>query len=106
MLRMVRIPCPLFADVFGVLIVDCGLLLELVLLIAGTMSSLYSRLQRLVHPFFDAMTTLLMIALSRSRHATKHAPGDKVPCIPIGYRVHAMWFQSIMLLIRIRPSIA
>ena len=36
----------------------------------------------------------------------KHAPSDKVPHIPIGYCVHAMWFQSIMLLIRIRPSIA
>jgi len=52
------------------------------------------------------MTTRLMITVLRLRHATKHAPGDKMPCIPIGYHVHAMWFQSFTLLIRIRPSIA
>jgi len=85
---------------------DCGLLLELVLLIAGTMSSLYSCLRGFVHPYFDTMTAKLMIALSLSPHESNHAPGDNMLCIPVGYRVHAMWFQSITLLIGIRPSIA
>jgi hypothetical protein len=46
-------------NVIGVLIVDCGLLLELVFLIAGAMPSHYSRLQGFVHPHFNAMTTLI-----------------------------------------------
>jgi len=49
------------------------------------MPSLYSRLQGFVRPYFDAMTTMLMIALSRSRHA----PGDNTPRFPVGYRAHA-----------------
>jgi hypothetical protein len=36
--------------VFVVLIVDCALLLELVLRIAGAMPSLYRRLREFVHP--------------------------------------------------------
>ena len=31
------------------------------------------------------MTTMLMIALPQSRHA----PGDNIPRIPVGYHVHA-----------------
>jgi hypothetical protein len=47
---------------FGVLTVDCGLLIELVLLIAGAIPSLYSCLQWFVHPDFYA-TTKMIIAL-------------------------------------------
>jgi hypothetical protein len=46
-------------SVFGVLIVDCGLLLELVLLIAETMPPFDSCLQGFVHPYFDTMTPLI-----------------------------------------------
>jgi hypothetical protein len=46
----------IFTIVFGSLIIDRGLLLELVALIAKTMSSLYCRLRWLVHPYFDAIT--------------------------------------------------
>jgi len=53
-------------------------------LIARTMPSLYSRLHWFVCPYFNAMTTMLMIALSWSHHA----PGDNMPCIPVSYRVH------------------
>jgi len=49
------------------------------------MTSLYSRLQSFVRPYFDGMTTELMIALSRSRCA----PGDQTPRILVGYRAHA-----------------
>ena len=49
------------------------------------MPSLYSRLRGFVRPYFNAMTTMLMIALSRSGHA----PSDNTPCIPLGYRAHA-----------------
>jgi len=45
--------------IFSVLIVDCGLLLELVLLIARTMPPLYSRLRGFVHPYFHTMATKL-----------------------------------------------
>jgi len=45
------------------------------------MPSLYSCLRGFVRPFFDTMTTLLMIVLSRSCHV----PGDKAPPIPVGY---------------------
>jgi len=38
-----------------------------------------------VRPYFDAMTTSLMIALSWSRHA----PGDNMPRIPAGYHDHS-----------------
>ena len=49
------------------------------------MPSHYSRLRGCVHLYFDAMTTVLMIALSRLRHAS----GDNLPRIPVGYRIHA-----------------
>jgi len=49
------------------------------------MPSSYSRLRGFVCPYFDATTIMLMIALSRSRLA----PSDKMPCIPVGYSVHA-----------------
>jgi hypothetical protein len=45
--------------VFGVLMVDSGLLLELVLLIGGIMASLCSRLRGFVCPYFSAMTPLI-----------------------------------------------
>jgi hypothetical protein len=51
--------------IFGVLIVNCGLLLKLVILIAGTMPCLYSCLRGLVHLYSDTMNTMLIIALSR-----------------------------------------
>jgi len=49
------------------------------------MPSLYSCLRRFVSPFFDTMTTLLIVELSRSRHAAR----DNSPPIPVGYRAHA-----------------
>jgi len=49
------------------------------------MASIYSRLRGFVRPYFEAMATMLMIALSRSHHA----PGDITPCLPVGYRAHA-----------------
>jgi len=49
------------------------------------MPSLYSRPRGFVRPYFDAMTTVLMIALSRSCHA----PNDNTPRLSIGYRAHA-----------------
>jgi hypothetical protein len=54
------------------------------LLISGKMPCLDSRLRGFVHPDFDAMTTVLMIAFSRSRYA----PGKITPRIPVGYRTH------------------
>jgi hypothetical protein len=65
--------------VFGVLTVDSGLLLILL------SSSLYSRLRGTVNTYFDGITTMLMRALSRCRHA----PGDTTPCILVSYRGHA-----------------
>jgi hypothetical protein len=47
--------------VLGVLIVDCGLLLEHVLPITRGIPSLYRRLCRLVHAYFDHMSTILII---------------------------------------------
>jgi hypothetical protein len=56
-------------------------MLELVRLIARTMSPLYSCLRGFVNPFFDAgPTMLLMVALSWSRHGL----GDIMPGIPVG----------------------
>jgi len=92
------------SSVFWMLTVDCSL-------------SLFFSLPEQYHLFivvFEGLYThtsmrwlqCFMKAVSRSLHATNHAPGDKVPRIPIRYHVHAMWFQSIMLLIWIRPSIA
>ena len=48
------------------------------------MPSLYS-LRGFVHPYFDAMTTMLMIESLWSRHV----PGNELPRIPVGYRAHA-----------------
>jgi hypothetical protein len=48
--------------------IDCGLLLE-VLLIAGAMRSVYSRLGEFLHADFDATCMSLMIARSRSHQA-------------------------------------
>jgi hypothetical protein len=47
--------------IFGVLIVDSELLPEHVFHIAVGMPSLYSGLQGLAHPYFDTMTTMIMI---------------------------------------------
>jgi hypothetical protein len=49
------------------------------------MPSLYSRLRRFVRPYFNAMTTVLLIALSQSHHM----PVDITPHIPVGYHAHA-----------------
>jgi hypothetical protein len=69
------------SSVFWLLTVDCWLHS---LFICGILPYLYSCLRGPVHPFFNTITTLLMIALSRSRHA----PSDNMPCIPVGYCVH------------------
>jgi hypothetical protein len=66
------------------LIIDCRLLLELVLLIARAMPSLYRCLRGSIHPYFDAMTPMLMIAFSQSHSV----PSDNMPCMPVGYHVH------------------
>ena len=52
--------------VFGVLMIECGLLLWLSLLIVGTMLSLYSCLGRFDFPYFDTMSTMLLIAVLQS----------------------------------------
>jgi len=49
------------------------------------MPSLYSRLREFVRPDFDTIPTLLMLALSRSRHV----PGDHTPRIQVGDCAHA-----------------
>jgi hypothetical protein len=71
--------------VFGVLVVECGLLLELVLLRARAMPSLYSCLQGCVHTYCNAIAVWLMIVLVQSRHV----PSDTISHIAVGYRVHA-----------------
>jgi len=81
---------------------NCGLLLEF-LLSTGTTPPLYSCLRGFVLPHFDTMTSSILIGLSRSR--LKMRPVISAT-LPFGYRVHPMWFQSVTLLIRIRPSIA
>jgi len=50
------------------LTVDSGLLLELILLIARVMWCLYLLLWGLVHPYYEAMTPTIMIALSQLHH--------------------------------------
>jgi hypothetical protein len=93
----------IFQDCLRCLCVDCGLLFELVLLIAAAMLSLYCQSPR---PFVatpscydyvshdsDIFATLLLLLVITATHR-------------IGNCVHAMWFPSVTLLIRNRPSIA
>jgi len=49
------------------------------------MRSLYTRLRGFVRPYCDAMTTMLIVALSQSCHV----PGDNTPCFPVGSCPHA-----------------
>jgi len=65
---------------------------------------LYSRLRGSNAPvlrryYYKYLDSLIAVASS-------NAPGDKCHASLIGYRVHATWFQSITLLIIIRPSVA
>lgn len=75
--------------VFGVLIVHCGLLGQLVLLIAGTMPSVYSRLQGNLHLYFDTMTPLIMIELLWACDAISACTRLSWPRIPVEFHAHA-----------------
>jgi len=83
---------------------DCSLV-QLVYLTAETMWSRYSCLWWFVRPYFDAMSSLLMVALSRSGITTSAGLHCSLPCIPAGCRVHAMGCQIVAFLTSIRPSI-
>jgi len=48
------------------LIVDCRLLLELVHLIARIILSIYSCLYKFLHPYFDAISPMLLLSLLQS----------------------------------------
>jgi len=63
-------------------------------------------IQDLTQPDFEAMTTLLMIALSQLQHSISANPKWQSPQILVDQSVHKVWFQYVTLLIRIVLSIA